>query len=271
MTTRSRIRSGTGTGWPDGYASIILDDTDSTNAEASRRAAELSGPTWILALSQTAARGRRGRAWSMPKGNFAATLVMRPTEPPDQVALRSFVISLALFDAFVAVTARPQSFALKWPNDVLLNGGKVAGILLESIGAGSGQAQGQNQSVAHLAIGVGVNLALAPGVEDVEKGAVPPVALVGETGALVSPADFLAELASAYARWEVQFTTYGFAPIREAWLARATRLGEIITARTMTDSVTGRFETVDMSGALVLTTQQARHAIPAADIFFQAR
>jgi len=248
------------TTWPVGYDRIVLDQTDSTNAEAARRAAGLAGLTWILALKQTAARGRRGRPWSMPAGNFAATLVMRPSESPDQVALRSFVTSLALFDAFVAVTGRAESFALKWPNDVLLNGGKVAGILLESIG--------QGQGVAHLAIGVGINLAHAPEASEVETRALRPVSLAGETGALVSPSAFLAELAVAYAHWETQFTTYGFAPVREAWLARATRLGEVITARTMSDSFTGVFETVDMTGALVLTTQRARHAIPAADVFF---
>ncbi|MEC8039505.1 MAG: biotin--[acetyl-CoA-carboxylase] ligase, partial [Pseudomonadota bacterium] len=115
--------------WPDGYGKRVLASIDSTNAEAARIADHLAGPEWILALEQTAGRGRRGRAWVNPVGNFAATLVLHPTEPPEVVALRSFVASLALYDAFVAVTGRPQGLSLKWPNDVLLNGGKVAGIL----------------------------------------------------------------------------------------------------------------------------------------------
>ena len=193
----------------------------------------------------------------MPKGNFAATYVMQPVEQPEQVALRTFVASLALNDAFVAVTGRAESFTLKWPNDVLLNGGKVAGILLERTGAG------------HLSIGIGINLAAAPSVAEVEEGAVRPVSLKGETGVSVSPQDFLDLLAPAYAHWEAQFTTYGFAPIRTAWLARAARLGEVIRARTVTDDITGTFETVDETGQLVLSTAKSRVVIPAADVFFE--
>ena len=196
----------------------------------------------------------------MPEGNFAATLVMRPREAPEVVALRSFVASLALYDAFVAATGRAEPFALKWPNDVLLNGGKVAGILLESVGAGSG--------VAHLAIGIGVNLVAAPGADQVEAGAVRPVSLLSETGARVTPEEFLDLLAVAYARAEAQFVSYGFTAIRSAWLARAARLGERIVARTGTETIEGTFETVDETGALVLKTAAGRRAIPAAEVFF---
>ena len=248
------------TDWPAGYDRIVLGEVDSTNAEAARRVSDLTEPTWILALTQSAARGRRGRAGSMPAGNFAATLVLRPTETPDVVALRSFIAGLALFDALVAVTGRTDPFALKWPNDVLVNGGKVAGILLESLG--------QGQGVQHLAIGIGVNLAHAPEVSAVEAGATRPVSVFAETGIALSPLDFLTPLASAYASLEHQFTTYGFAPIREAFLARATRLGQVITARTTRDEITGTFETIDMAGAIVLSTPTSRHAIPAADIYF---
>jgi BirA family biotin operon repressor/biotin-[acetyl-CoA-carboxylase] ligase len=84
----------------------------------------------------------------------------------------------------------------------------------------------------------------------------------------VDPETFLDLLAEAYAHWELQFVTYGFAPIRTAWLARAARLGEVITARTTRDETTGTFETVDSQGNLVLNTAKGRVAIPAADIFF---
>ena len=220
----------------------------------------MAAPEWILAHSQTAARGRRGRAWANPPGNFAATLVMHPTEPPETVAQRSFVAALALFDTLVGLTGRAEAFALKWPNDVLLNGGKVAGILLESIGSGQG--------VRHLAIGIGVNLAHAPSPDQVEPGALRPVALADETGVTVDPETCLAMLAPAYATWEQRFVTYGFAPIRQAWLARAARLGQPITARTPSETLAGTFETVDASGALVLKTATGRRAIPAAEVHF---
>mgnify|MGYP005846112289 FL=1 len=249
-----------GADWPEGFGRRVLAQVDSTNAEAARIAGALAGPEWILALEQTAARGRRGRAWSNPPGNFAATLVMRPTESPDRVALRSFVAALALYDALVAATGRTEGFALKWPNDVLLNGGKLAGILLESAGSGG--------SLSHFAIGIGVNLRNAPDKAEVAPGAARPVSLVSETGIAIAPEPFLDLLAPAYARFEAQFVTYGFAPIRAAWLARAAKLGETIVARTSRDTHEGRFETVDAAGNLVLTTARGRQAIAAADVFF---
>ena len=233
-----------------------MDEVDSTMAEAARIAPTLNGPTWILGLRQTAGRARRGRGWVDPAGNFAATLVMPTDEPPATIALRSFVASLALFDAMVLATGRAQCFALKWPNDVLLNGGKLAGILLENLGTG------------HLAIGIGVNLSATPDADMVGPTAFAPVALAPETGALINPQDCLALLAPAFAKWEQQFTAYGFAPIREAWLNRAARLGEVITARTGRDEFTGTFETIDDTGQLILSTARGRQAIPAADIFF---
>ncbi len=246
--------------WPEGYGRRILQEVDSTNAEAARISGELSGPEWILGLRQTSGRGRRGRPWVDPVGNFSATLVMQPLESPDRVALRSFVASLALFDACVATTGRVNGFALKWPNDVLLNGGKLAGILLESAGRGDG--------VSHFAIGIGVNLLHGPDAAQTEAGAVRPTSLLSEAGIGPTPEDFLDALAPAYAKYEHQFVTYGFAPIREAWLSRAAKLGEVITARTARDEMTGTFETVDAAGNLVLSTPKARHAIPAAEIFF---
>lgn len=239
---------------------MVLDETDSTNAEAMRQAPTLAQPTWILALNQTAARGRRGRAWANPKGNFSATLVMHPSEPAETVALRSFVAALAVSDALVAVIGRAEPLALKWPNDVLLNGGKLAGILLES--------QGHGTSVRHLAIGIGINLASAPDVATLEHRAMRPVSLAGETGIDIDPRNFLSILAPIYADLDRQLTTYGFEPVRTAWLARASRLGQPITARTASEDVTGIFESVDGSGALVLKTPQSRRAIPAAEVYF---
>ena len=239
---------------------LILPETDSTMAEGARQAAAFTAPTWICALAQTAGRGRRGRAWAMPAGNFAASLVMRPAGPPAQAVLRSFVAALALRDALVAVTGRAEVFTLKWPNDVLLNGGKLAGILLESSGAAG--------RVDALVIGIGVNLAATPDTALLEAGALAPVSLLGETGITITPEDFLTHLAQHFARWEAQFTTHGFGPIRSAWLKNAARIGQNITARMMRDEITGTFVEIDTQGQLVLETPKGRQTIAAADIFF---
>lgn len=246
--------------WPRGVGRRILTSVDSTNAEAIRTAGRSVSPVWILALEQTAARGRRGRPWWASKGNFAGTLLMRPNERPDQSALRSFVAALALHDALAAVAKRSGDLSLRWPNDVLLNSGKVAGILLESLGSG--------KEVSHLAIGIGVNLSTAPTRDQVESKAVEPVSLLTETGVQVTPEAFLNLLAPAFARWEREFVTCGFDPIRTAWLARAANLGEPVTARLPKEKVTGVFEALDHTGALILLTSRGRRAIHAADIFF---
>ncbi|AMY69467.1 biotin--[acetyl-CoA-carboxylase] ligase [Frigidibacter mobilis] len=247
--------------WPEGVARHVLPEVDSTNAEAARLAPYLTQPTWILALRQTAARARRGRSWQNTPGNFAATLLMRPGGSPQEAALRSFVAALAVHEALGSLAGPSASLALKWPNDVLLNGGKVSGILLESLGS-------SGHGVSHLAIGIGVNLAAAPDPAGIEPTTAPPVSVAGETGMAPGPEEFLTCLAAAFARWEAQLATFGFGPIRTAWLARAARLGQTITARTMTESIEGRFETIDDTGALVLVTAQGRRAVPAADVYF---
>lgn len=223
--------------------------------EAARVAASSSFAQWILTLDQTAGHGRRGRPWTMPKGNFAATLLMFPNEPPQTIALRSFVAALALFDTVADITGRSDMLALKWPNDVLLNGGKFAGILLE---------RGAN----HLSIGIGANLAAAPQILDIDPSPFAPVSLATEANTRVTPEEFLDVLAPNYAKWETQFTTYGFDPIRTAWLARAAKLGQPIRARTTTDEHHGTFEDVDAHGNLVLRQSNGTLSIPAAEVFF---
>ncbi len=232
----------------------MLEEVDSTNAEALRQADELDGPCWILARRQTAGRGRRGRAWADPPGNFAASLAMRLDEPPARMALRSFVAALALRDALCALTGLGDAFTLKWPNDVLVNGGKLSGILLETGPQGL------------LVVGIGVNLRAAPPAD--AEALFSPVALHAETGITLDAETLLDHLAPAFARWEDRLRREGFAPLRAAFLAHAARLGERIEARTPSVTRAGRFETIDASGALVLATREGHVTVPAADIFF---
>lgn len=238
----------------------VLAEVDSTNALALRLAPDLTGPAWFLGASQSAGRGRRAREWSSPAGNFHATLLTFPDGPAASVALRSFAIALALRDALAALTGQGERLALKWPNDVLLDGAKVAGILLESSGSGA--------HVHHLAIGVGVNLIAAPPPEALEPGALPAVSVLGQTGLTVQPEALLDALAPAYAHWESLLERQGFAPLRDAWLTHAARLGEGITARTGKATYHGRFETIDLHGHLILHTTSGPLAVPAADVFF---
>ncbi len=243
------------TDWPAGVEKRLYSSLDSTMAEAMRLAPQLAGPAWILARDQTAGRGRQGRDWVQPGGSFSASLIWRPDGSVESRAQRSFAAALALRDTLSALIGRSDGLTLKWPNDVLLNGGKVAGILLES-------------RVEHLIIGIGVNLLTAPRDGEIAPGSARPVSLMGETGLRVEPESFLDLLAPAYAEWEATLTTHGFAPLRREWLTHAARLGEVITARVGADERQGIFETVDAAGALVLKTRNGRETIAAADVYF---
>lgn len=244
--------------WPSDYGHLPCGVVDSTLDEARREAGKFPNPTWFTATRQTAARGRRGRTWIAPKGNFGATVSV-PIQDATTAAFRSFVAALALAEALDAFLDADR-ITLKWPNDVLVDGRKIAGILLESLSA-------QNR-IWGVAIGIGVNLAEAPPLSSLEEGAVSPVSLAAVSGQIVTPDAFLTHLAAAFAHWETTLREQGFPAIRTAWLARAAKLGEVITARTVRDSFTGTFDTVDDAGQLVLKTAEGRISVPAADVYF---
>lgn len=186
----------------------------------------------------------------MPAGNFAASLAWRPGGTAVQHAQRSFTASLALAEALEALGI--TGLSLKWPNDVLLHGRKLAGILLEA------------PDPDLLVLGIGVNLARAPDRSALEAGALAPASLHGQ----ITPETLLDTLAPVFAAREAEHAAHGFAPIRKAWLGRAAGLGQMITARMMSQTHQGRFEDIDVDGQLVIVTETGRLRLPAADIYF---
>jgi BirA family biotin operon repressor/biotin-[acetyl-CoA-carboxylase] ligase len=234
-----------------------LDEVDSTNAEARRRAdAGQTGPIWITAARQSAGRGRRGRAWETGSGNLAATLLMVSHKPPAEAAQVSFVAALAVADLAGAYVP-PSLISLKWPNDLLIAGRKMAGILVESgPHAGGG---------LWLAVGIGVNLATPPVAADR-----PATALAEHLRAPPpKPLEALAILAEAFERWRELWTRMGFSPIAEAWTARAHGLGQPCTAHLPGETIAGVAEGLDADGALRLRTAAGVvRRITAGDVFF---
>jgi BirA family biotin operon repressor/biotin-[acetyl-CoA-carboxylase] ligase len=225
-------------------------ELDSTNSEA-RRLAEAGepGPLWITAERQTAGRGRRGRVWDSAPGNLAATLLLRPEAPAAIIGQLSFAAALAV--AEMAAHFAPQAaITVKWPNDVLVEGRKLAGILLE---AGPGW----------LAIGIGVNLASFP------QGTEFPATSLAQLGIAPPSADAaLSVLAARFAHWYALWMSEGFETIRAAWLARAGGLGLPIRARLPHETREGVFEGIDSAGALLLNEQGLVSAIAAGEVFF---
>lgn len=243
--------------WPKGYGLKTFDVIDSTNEEAKRLAAAGEpGPIWISAARQTAGRGRRGRAWESPTGNLAATLMLRPGRLAGECAQLSFVAAIAA-SAMLADFAGASEARVKWPNDVLMDGRKIAGILLESASQGGAPP-------AWLAIGIGVNLATHP-----EGTEFPATSLKAQAATVPAVEDALLHLAAHFARWYEVWHGEGFAAIRDAWLARAAGLGTRIRARLATEETHGVFEGLDESGALILreSAGHVRH-IAAGEVFF---
>lgn len=246
------------TSWPAGYGLKEFDTIDSTNEEA-RRVAQAGerGPLWITAGEQTAGRGRRGRTWVSPRGNLSATLLIDPRRPAGDCAQLSFAAALAASDA-VSAFARDVDVKVKWPNDVLAGGSKIAGILLESASSGGADP-------GWLVIGIGINLAAHPPDTEFPAISLPALGISPPP----PPEDGLLQLAAAFAKWYDIWRADGFAPIRDAWLARAAGLGTRIRARLQNGELVGAFEGIDMNGALLLREAQDRvRTIAAGEVFF---
>ena len=241
---------------------VVLDEAESTQDEArSLLKAGHEGPLWVLARRQTAGRGRGGMPWESAEGNLAASLLLRETAERNVLPQLSFVAALALHKAVRAVAMRhgamrvADALELKWPNDLLLLGHKLAGILLESE-----PAVGERTPVI---IGWGVNIRFAPKGADIRW----PAISLAECGLAVSPEALLGELDDYFRRWHALWRRGGFAPVREAWTKRAWGLGRRVRVGTGGGRLEGTFRGIDESGAMLLVGDDGTvHALHAGEI-----
>jgi BirA family biotin operon repressor/biotin-[acetyl-CoA-carboxylase] ligase len=230
-----------------GVAIDALDQIDSTNLEAMRRAAAgETGPLWITARLQRHGRGRSGRDWISRHGNFAATLLLRPDCPPAVLHQLSMVAGVALHAALTSLVPNIDTAALrlKWPNDVMLGPGKLAGILVET-------STFRGETVA--AIGIGVNVAFAPEIPDRATASLNEIEPQATAEALLDPID------AALAHWcETWRGGAGFATVRRAWLGRSIAIGTPVVVHALGAGVSGAFAGIDDDGALLLEDRQHR-------------
>ena len=238
---------------------FILDETESTNSEALKLAESTDKPTFVVAKKQTNGRGRIDRSWSDPSGNFSGSILIKIDEDLQNLALRSFVAALSVFDAIDQKIGKEHELLIKWPNDLLLNGKKICGILLETRNFGT---------VSALVIGIGVNLLSSPNLDKNQNIIIKPGSILAETGVKLDPIDFSELIADQYVLREKQFRTMGFSKIRKIWMDRTTKLGKRITARTPNFEYHGIFDSVDEKGQLILITNGEKKKIAAAEIFF---
>lgn len=245
---------------PANYRLLEFDEIDSTNEEAKRLAAAGNrGPLWIQARTQTAGRGRRGREWVSPVGNLMATLLVAPERPAAEAACLSFVASLAVHDA-VCTWIDPDFVKVKWPNDVLVKGRKVSGILLESASTVD------TSNLPWLAVGIGINLVHAPSIANY------PATFINEHGTAPDAREALSVLAMAWHRRFSLWQAAGFEPARQAWLKVAAGIGQHIEVRLAQETLTGTFESVMHDGALqLLMPTGERRQVTAGEVFFPAK
>lgn len=248
-----------GVALPAGYRLVAHQSLDSTNAEAARLArGGAADGTVVWAKCQTAGRGRHGRRWESPEGNLYFSLLLRPQAPPAEAAQLTFVAALALGQALDGVLPAGANLTFKWPNDVLLKGRKVAGILLESSGSRDGR-------LDWLVVGCGLNVQHFP--QDVAG--YPATSLCAAGVAEPEIGDLLAAFVDAFALWRARWQGEGLGPVRDAWLSRAARIGGEVTVRLPGDELRGRFMGLDAGGALLLDLPDgSRRTVTAGDVFF---
>jgi BirA family transcriptional regulator, biotin operon repressor / biotin---[acetyl-CoA-carboxylase] ligase len=229
---------------------------DSTNEEAKRRAKDGAAEgTLIWALAQSAGRGRRGRPWVSEPGNLYLSVVLRPERSAAAAAQLGFAAALAVGEAVAPLLPASADLAFKWPNDVLVGGCKISGILLESQAAGEGR-------LDFVVIGIGVNLVSFP-----DGAEYPATSLAAAGAAAVTAEAMLVAVTGRLQFWYERWCAAGFAPLRQAWLARARGLGEPIRVRLAGGDSHGRFAGLDVDGALLLADGTAERRIAAGDVF----
>jgi BirA family transcriptional regulator, biotin operon repressor / biotin---[acetyl-CoA-carboxylase] ligase len=236
---------------PDGWTLVALESVGSTNDEAAQLA-DAGAPegTVVWSREQTGGRGRRGRHWASPVGNLYTSTILRPDCPAPRAAELGFAAALAVAD----IVPAGREVRVKWPNDVLVDGGKIAGILLES-------AIGQTGQVQHVVAGIGVNVGFAPQLPEMRY---PGSALGGSVEAALEK--LAAALAGRLAEWRRE----GFETVRAAWLAKAGPLGAEVDVKLGEGLVRGRFAGLDREGALLLDTATGPRKIVSGELLGRA-
>ena len=251
-----------------GYGLAAFDQIGSTNAEAMSRARDGErGPMWFVTTEQTAGRGRRQRAWIAPRGNLASSVLEVMDVSPGVAATLGFAAGLSLESALQQVSieanlrragAEPLKYALKWPNDVMADGQKLAGILLEA------EAVAGNRLA--VVVGIGTNVIAAP------EGTPTPATSLAALGVQIGAEELFTALSDAWVEFRgIWDNGRGFADIRKLWLERAFGLGERVAIQTGAATVEGTFDTIDETGCLIVRSKEGKRTpIAAGEVYFGA-
>lgn len=251
-----------------GYRLFAFDKAGSTNAEAMSRARDGErGPAWFVTSEQTAGRGRRQRAWIAPRGNLASSVLEVMEISPAVAATMGFAFGLAHETALRRVSMEANlrlagsdqlNYLLKWPNDILVRGQKLCGLLLEAEAMPGG-------GLAVVA-GIGTNVIAAP------EGTPTPAVSLSALGVHIGAEELFGALSDAWVEFRgIWDNGRGFAEIRKLWLERAAGLGERVAINTGTMTIEGTFDTIDETGCLIVRTAEGkRMPVTAGEVYFGA-
>lgn len=256
MTTTKKMNIGK-------FKLIVFDEIDSTSSEAMRTAKMgiVDSNYAVLAKSQTKARGRSGKNWQSRVGNLHVSLLIKPNKELELLPQLSFVAALAVYDCMSSRSSptgsskpttndavscfldpvrglRDDIVQLKWPNDVLVNGRKIAGILLESV---------KVENNYYLIIGIGINITYHP--DNIDQ---PTTSLISENLPPIEPQALLEKLIESFEKYYQIWHNNGFSFIRKKWLEHAYKLHENISIKYQNDIVTGLFKDIDSTGRIIL-------------------
>jgi BirA family transcriptional regulator, biotin operon repressor / biotin---[acetyl-CoA-carboxylase] ligase len=241
---------------PTGFKLIMHDVVDSTNIVARNLAADdgAAHGTVVVAARQAAGRGRRGNSWVSPPGNLYCSMVLRPECTIASATLLSFVAALAVSDTILSLGGSNLDVWCKWPNDVFIGDGKVAGILLEC--------EGTQGSPNFVILGIGINLSSHP-----LDTPYPTTSLDAHGCGTIEVLDAVEALLRHFAVWSDRWQEDGFTPIRTAWLARARGMGKPLTVRLGNETLKGTFDDIDQDGALIVGAAGGARRVSAGEVF----
>ena len=238
----------------------VFNSLDSTNSEARKMATSAKPSTWLLALKQTAGRGRRGKRWLSSTDSFTASFLSYPKVKESEMVLRSYIAGIALYDSVTKIGINSHLITLKWPNDLLLNGKKVGGILLETATVKSCREKA-------LIVGFGLNLITSPQLNDLHVGALEPDCLLSSGKFIPKAEEFLNVLIPTYKAWENILAEHGFSKIREEFLRRTIPIGTKIVFEIFNKSTIAKFSGISEDGSLLLESDSGPMVVTAGDVF----
>jgi len=242
---------------PHGVEAHFYSECDSTNKVAANYIRlGLPSPLWIIAGTQSGGRGRRGRTWVSEPGNLYASLVFKPTLHPKDLSALPYVVALAVRDTLIEFGLPPIEVTCKWPNDILVNGRKLSGILIESSAKSVSELE-------YVIVGIGINLLHSP-----EETAFEATSLRAQLGQEIAVIDAVQTLASKMKNRLEAWTVADFEPIRDEWMSCAWGLGQIRRIYTATEAFDAKLIGLDDQGGLQVVQENGdKRLIVAADIF----